>query len=64
DGITEAMNTENEMFGDDRLQRIFDDNHRASLAETRDLILQSVQQYSTGENQQDDMTLVLVYCNA
>ncbi|MCY4540846.1 MAG: SpoIIE family protein phosphatase [Rhodobacteraceae bacterium] len=56
DGVTEAMNSEGELFGEERLQDIVCD---AVLHGVRDLtvpIVDAVHEYSRGEPQTDDIT--------
>ncbi|MFY0641846.1 MAG: SpoIIE family protein phosphatase [Bermanella sp.] len=55
DGIIEARNTEGELFGDDRLFAVFDDNNTDDYF---DNILKSVNQF-VGENGRDDDTTLL-----
>lgn len=60
DGITEAMNNNEEEFGDDRLMEIIV-NHRSELPENLlEIILKEVQKFCGKTAQMDDMTIVIV----
>ena len=60
DGITEAMNEEFELFGEERLSRLLADHTHLSSHELRDRILGDVEAFVGGADQHDDMTLVLL----
>ncbi len=59
DGITEAMNDNNEEFGETRLLKILKENRNLSVYELKEKILKSVQDFSHQREHDDDMTLVL-----
>ncbi len=59
DGITEAMNEQEEEFGEARLIELLKKNRHLSVYELRQKIIQEVQQFSHREEHEDDMTLVL-----
>ncbi len=59
DGITEAMNEQEEEFGEERLIEVLKKNRHLSVYELRQKIIQEVQQFSNKEEYEDDMTLVL-----
>jgi len=62
DGITEAINKENEQFGVERLQEVVARNVHASIDKLQDAILAAVAEFSRGAYQADDITaLVLSY---
>lgn len=59
DGITEAMNHKEEEFGEERLLRLAIENRDKPVQEIRNIILDSVREFSAFEIPEDDMTLVL-----
>jgi serine phosphatase RsbU (regulator of sigma subunit) len=60
DGVTEAHNAQQEMFGDERLCAAARACVSRGAAELRDHILQAVSEFVAGADQFDDMTLVVV----
>jgi serine phosphatase RsbU (regulator of sigma subunit) len=62
DGVTEAMNSRDDMFGEDRLKDFFHHPglHRMSAAEIVDAIRAEVMNFSGPNNQHDDLTIVVV----
>jgi sigma-B regulation protein RsbU (phosphoserine phosphatase) len=62
DGVTEACNSEDEEFGEDRLLQVLQENAAAPAVEIQKKILQSVAQFSHGA-WQDDATLLVVAVN-
>ena len=60
DGITEAMNEESDLFGEERLSRLLEEHARLSLDEIQQRILGDVEGFVGGAEQHDDMTIVLV----
>jgi sigma-B regulation protein RsbU (phosphoserine phosphatase) len=63
DGVTEAMNAENQLFGDDRLKNALENpGHGHPVAEVTNRILDHVTRFASGVEQSDDITiLVLAY---
>lgn len=61
DGLIEARNTQGEMFGQERLERLINDKRvRGGLfAEIRD----AVRQFRGEEPQNDDVTLIEIRCD-
>lgn len=62
DGVTEALNPEQELFGDDRLYEILN-RHRARAGEPETFvqaIYREVQAFADGEPQADDITMLYV----
>lgn len=60
DGVTEALNPEQELFGDDRLYEILN-RHRAQAGEPETFvqaIYREVQAFADGEPQADDITML------
>lgn len=60
DGITEAENKESEQFGTERLVKLVKENRDLSAKELRTLIVNEVLRFKSGDNQLDDLTLVLI----
>ena len=60
DGITEAMNEEADMFGEERLSRLLQEHAALGPAALLDRILQDVEAFVGTADQHDDMTMVLV----
>jgi serine phosphatase RsbU (regulator of sigma subunit) len=60
DGVTEAMNDRSELFGDDRLRGILEENAGLSMEELREKMVDEVFNFAGGAVQHDDMTMVLV----
>ena len=58
DGVTEAVNTSNEIFGDQRLEELVKKNEGLSAKEIKDRIEQEVLAFTRGLPQGDDITLV------
>jgi serine phosphatase RsbU (regulator of sigma subunit) len=60
DGVTEAADLDEELFGESRLQDILGGQHDAPLDELRQTIVESVERFSGAASQADDITLLLV----
>ncbi len=60
DGLTEAMNDRSELFGDDRLRAILEENAELPMEELREKVVDEVFNFAGGAVQHDDMTMVLV----
>ena len=60
DGITEAENAHEELFGDERLKKIVLENRDKSPAHVKDCILNEVTLHCEGLGQSDDITLVIL----
>ncbi len=60
DGITEAMNSSLEQFGDQRLMEAVERADQLDAAAARDSILTAVRAFLGGVHPQDDMTLVVL----
>jgi sigma-B regulation protein RsbU (phosphoserine phosphatase) len=59
DGISEAMNSRDEEFGEDRLQGLVSANLQLSAVQLQKLILAEIERFVAGAPQHDDMTLVV-----
>jgi sigma-B regulation protein RsbU (phosphoserine phosphatase) len=60
DGVTEAMDPEDKLYGVPRLLEVLSGKQDAPLDEIQSSILESVQNFVRGANQADDLTLLLV----
>jgi sigma-B regulation protein RsbU (phosphoserine phosphatase) len=60
DGITEAMNVENDLFGESRLSRIVEEHGHLESGELRERILREIEAFVGGADQHDDMTMILL----
>jgi serine phosphatase RsbU (regulator of sigma subunit) len=60
DGVTEAINRKQELFGQDRISKIVEENKNLSAQNLINLIEKEVFTYSDGQPQFDDITLLLV----
>jgi len=58
DGVTEAINTENEEFGVERLEKIISSNKNESSEKIMQAIHDEIQKFAAGLNQYDDITLI------
>ena len=60
DGITEAMNSESDLFGDSRLSRIVEEHGHLDSSELRERILREIEAFVGVADQHDDMTMILL----
>jgi sigma-B regulation protein RsbU (phosphoserine phosphatase) len=60
DGISEAMNSRSELFGERRLREVLERNRELSMEELREKLVDEVFGFAGGAVQHDDMTMVLV----
>jgi phosphoserine phosphatase RsbU/P len=60
DGVTEAMNVADEMFGTARLRQVLSDKYEIPLQQLQETVLGSVREFTHGANQADDITLLIV----
>ena len=60
DGVTEAMNEEFDLFGEDRFSRLLEDQAHLPLAALHERILGDVAAFVGDADQHDDMTVVLL----
>ena len=63
DGIWEARNSRDEMFGRERLDQIVFANAQCSAAEIQQEIIAAVYKFQDGMEQEDDITLVIIKVN-
>ena len=60
DGITEAINENEEMFSEERLKAVIGENHALPAAEIIDAIRQAVESFCGAAPQFDDMTIMVL----
>jgi sigma-B regulation protein RsbU (phosphoserine phosphatase) len=60
DGISEAMNPVNDLFGDSRLGRLIEEHGHLTSGELRERILREIEAFVAGADQHDDMTMILL----
>jgi sigma-B regulation protein RsbU (phosphoserine phosphatase) len=60
DGVTEAMNPQRELFGDDQLSAVLRANHHRGPQEIINAVLSAVSEFAAGQPQSDDITMVVV----
>ena len=60
DGVTEALDSQWEQFGTERLEVVIRQNYRASSEELAERILEAVRQFTSGAAQSDDITLLVL----
>jgi phosphoserine phosphatase RsbU/P len=60
DGISEAMNVSGELFGEDRLREVLQQDGHPTSAELRERVLADVRRFVGEAPQHDDMTLVVL----
>ena len=60
DGVTEAMDPDQNMYGVPRLREVLSDLHEASLDHLQKTVLDSIEAFTRGAAQADDITLLLV----
>ncbi|MGH9717947.1 MAG: SpoIIE family protein phosphatase [Candidatus Acidiferrales bacterium] len=60
DGVTEAMNLAEEMYGTARLREALCAQREVSLEQLQKAVLGSIEKFTNGANQADDITLLIV----
>jgi serine phosphatase RsbU (regulator of sigma subunit) len=60
DGVTEAMNPNEELFGVPRLREVLTGQMETPLDQLQKCVLESVENFARGASQTDDLTLLLV----
>jgi sigma-B regulation protein RsbU (phosphoserine phosphatase) len=64
DGISEAMNADDDCFGEARLARLLEEHADLPAEELRERILRDVEAFAAGTPQHDDMTMILLKVDA
>jgi sigma-B regulation protein RsbU (phosphoserine phosphatase) len=60
DGVTEAENSEEELFEEERLQKIVGENRHLAAKQLVDLLVERVKSFTGAKAQDDDITLVVL----
>ncbi len=60
DGITEAMNADSDLFGEERLAKLVGEHGHLPPEELRERILREIDAFVAGAPQHDDMTMILM----
>ena len=60
DGITEAMDSRSDLFGDARLSRLIAEHGHLEAADLRERILREIEAFVGHADQHDDMTMILM----
>jgi serine phosphatase RsbU (regulator of sigma subunit)/pSer/pThr/pTyr-binding forkhead associated (FHA) protein len=60
DGVSEALSTAGEEFGDDRLQAVAESSPSSTTADLVDLIVSEVRTFTKGAPQSDDITVMVI----
>jgi sigma-B regulation protein RsbU (phosphoserine phosphatase) len=60
DGVSEAMNNQDEEFGEDRLEEVANALKMNSAGEVLNGIKQEVQNFAQGNPQSDDLTMIIL----
>ncbi len=60
DGITEAMDDANELFGETRLSGLITEHGHLDTADLRERILREIESFVGGADQHDDMTMIVI----
>jgi phosphoserine phosphatase RsbU/P len=60
DGVTEAMNAREEMFGEERIAAVIDQHKLAPATEIIDHLVSAVKTFAAGYPQSDDITVVVM----
>lgn len=60
DGISEAMNAQEEQFGEERIAAVIDQHRNAPVSEIIDHLVAAVKNHAAGHPQSDDITVVVV----
>ena len=65
DGVTEAMDPEDNEFGNDRLKQVLEAQSRDAVEQVQTDVLAALNEFARGASQRDDVTIVVVrYCGA
>ena len=63
DGVTEAVDINDELYGDDRLRRVLGTQDPLSAREICETVREDIRSYSSGATQTDDITMLAVVFN-
>jgi serine phosphatase RsbU (regulator of sigma subunit) len=62
DGVTEAMDADEQMFGEARLQKVLAANARAGAQQVLQAVVEAIRAFTGDTPQSDDLTLFVVKC--
>lgn len=60
DGVTEAMNENNELFGEERLLKIFNEHYHKKSTSIMNIVEEEINKFRNNAEQHDDITMVIV----
>ena len=60
DGITEAMNSAGDLFGEPRLSHLIEQHGHLDVTELRERIVRDIEAFAGAEDQHDDLTMILL----
>jgi sigma-B regulation protein RsbU (phosphoserine phosphatase) len=60
DGVTEAINPREEEYGDERLRKLLCQSNKLTCQEIIDTVKADVKTFADGEEQSDDITLLVL----
>nr|WP_279383471.1 SpoIIE family protein phosphatase [Methanobacterium formicicum] len=60
DGITEAINQQEDQFGEGRLIELLKENQELSSGDLKNLIIDQVYDFASGTPQADDITIMVL----
>ena len=60
DGVSEAENTQREFFGTERIARTLQNMENSNSVDIKNKLLHDIQTYTSGQEQSDDLTIVVV----
>jgi hypothetical protein len=60
DGVTEAMDPDEQMFGIERLKQLLTGQLECPLEQLQKCVLEAVENFARGAHQADDLTLLIV----
>ncbi|MCG6551459.1 MAG: serine/threonine-protein phosphatase, partial [Candidatus Magnetominusculus sp. LBB02] len=58
DGVTEAMDRQNRLFDEDRLEAVLRENHGRASREMTENVISTLEQFTAGADQSDDITVL------
>ncbi len=64
DGVTEALNPDEEMFGDERLEALLVEHRHLGAHDIEERVYTELKGFAAGAAQADDITMVAVKCHA
>ncbi len=62
DGLSEAMNHDDDEFGEERLCEVIKQNAGCSAEQLKEMVIDEILKFVDGRNLHDDLTLILIKC--